>query len=623
MALQSSSPEDHHRVTRTPADDHHPSHDRDSDSQSQSHGRDSQEKSNQTQANEIEEVYLEFSTELPTPIFTSDPPVDPPNLVKYTSPFLWSKPRKTIVTIISCCVTALSAYAAGEYTPPSDELMAKWHVGKVVYNLGITMYTLGFGIGPMVMASFSEINGRRPIFLASGVVFTVCLIGCGATESFAGMMLARFFLGIAGSTFSTMVGGIISDIYNAQDRNAPMSCFSGAALFGTGLGPLVSGFIEMRVSWRWIFYSQAIAAAIFMLLMLVFLQETRGSVLLSRKARSLNRYYDKLDEAGCSSGVVFGDNNGDGGADKPRRIRWKVKADEERETLGRMISISCYRPFHLLVTEPVVFFFSLWVAFSWAILYLSFSSIPLVFSTNHGFNVQQVGAVFSAISIGAILGTLLSIYQEKLAARLGKLSSSPESRLYFACVESTLMPIGLFWFGWTSFPSVPWIVPTLALGCATMGIFTIYLATFNYLADTYHRYASSAIAAQSFCRNILAGVFPLVAGFMFTNLTYQGASSLLGGIVRFPLPPSLCLVFVCECVLTGQGILLSFVPWILAFYGPQIRSRSKLCSVSFIQSVTMHTGGDQLTTTRKSCTTTRLSIPVYSICILHLYKHKL
>ena len=65
------------------------------------------------------------------------------------------------------------------------------------------------------------------------------------------------------------------------------------------------------------------------------------------------------------------------------------------------------------------------------------------------------------------------------------------------------MPIGLFMFGWTSGPGVPWIVPTIAVGIATIGIFTIYLSVFNYLADTYHRYASSALAAQSFCRNIL------------------------------------------------------------------------------------------------------------------------
>lgn len=109
-----------------------------------------------------------------------------------------------------------------------------------------------------------------------------------------------------------------------------------------------------------------------------------------------------------------------------------------------------------------------------------------------------------AMSVGAILATILSISQEKVAIRFGKMSSTPEGRLYFACIESILMPIGLFWFGWTSFPSVPWIVPAIAVGCATMGIFSIYLAVFNYLADTYHRYASSALAAQSCCKTFRA-----------------------------------------------------------------------------------------------------------------------
>ena len=39
----------------------------------------------------------------------------------------------------------------------------------------------------------------------------------------------------------------------------------------------------------------------------------------------------------------------------------------------------------------------------------------------------------------------------------------------------------------------------MAIGCATMGLFSIYLAVCNYLADTYQIYASSALAAQSFC----------------------------------------------------------------------------------------------------------------------------
>lgn len=105
--------------------------------------------------------------------------------------------------------------------------------------------------------------------------------------------------------------------------------------------------------------------------------------------------------------------------------------------------------------------------------------------------------------VGVLIITLISIWQEKIVIRFGRLSKCAEGRLYFVCAESILLPIGLFWFGWTSFPSVPWIVPAIAVGCATMGIFSIYLATFNYLADTYHRYASSAIAAQSCCKDFL------------------------------------------------------------------------------------------------------------------------
>ena len=37
-----------------------------------------------------------------------------------------------------------------------------------------------------------------------------------------------------------------------------MVCFSGAALFGTGLGLLVCGFIAQYTTWRWIFYMQII-----------------------------------------------------------------------------------------------------------------------------------------------------------------------------------------------------------------------------------------------------------------------------------------------------------------------------------------------------------------------------
>ncbi|KAF2109144.1 major facilitator superfamily domain-containing protein [Lophiotrema nucula] len=504
--------------------------------------------------------YLEYTTELPHPtsIYPTseqqEPSPEQPNLIQYTSPFEWSEKRKNMIIWVSCVITALTAFTAGSYTPGVGQMMEEWHVSKVAALIGITTFTSGFAIAPMILAPFSEINGRRPVFILSGILFVICQLCTGLTRSYAGMLVVRFFVGVGGSTFSTMVGGVVSDIYHTEDRNTPMALFSGAALFGTGWGPLVCGFIAQNTTWRWIFYMQTITCGAMVALICLIFKETRGSVLLSRKAKTLNKWYEAREAAG-----YYGFNMPDEkepGKLVSQRIRWKVKADEERSSLGKMIAISLYRPFHLLLTEPVVFWFSLWVSFSWAVLYLTLAAIPLVFQRNHGFSLQQANAVFAAMCVGSVLATILSINQEQIAKRRGKLANTPEGRLYFACIESAFMPIGLFMFGWTSFSNIHWIVPTIAVAIATMGIFTIYLAVFNYLADTYHRYASSALAAQSFCRNMLGGAFPLITTQMYNKLTFGGASSLLGGI----------------------GTLLTLVPWILVFYGPKIRARSKFAS---------------------------------------------
>ena len=108
-----------------------------------------------------------------------------------------------------------------------------------------------------------------------------------------------------------------------------------------------------------------------------------------------------------------------------------------------------------------------------------FSAIPYVFETVYHFNLEQSNGIFASVCITGVLFTFVAVFQEKAASRMGKISAAPESSLYFACVESAFLPIGMFWFGWAASASVPWIVPTLGISAATIGIFSIYLATFK------------------------------------------------------------------------------------------------------------------------------------------------
>lgn len=165
--------------------------------------------------------YLAFETELPSPTSLgpardSSTAPEPPDLRNFVSPFTWSESRKTSMTWLSCAITVSTAYTAGSYSPASQQMSDYWHVGHVAIYVGITTFSTGFAIAPMVLAPFSELNGRRPVFIATGILFVICQLCCAVTRSYPGMLVARFFAGVGGSTFSTMVGGVVSDMYHTQ-----------------------------------------------------------------------------------------------------------------------------------------------------------------------------------------------------------------------------------------------------------------------------------------------------------------------------------------------------------------------------------------------------------------------
>lgn len=160
-----------------------------------------------------------------------------------------------------------------------------------------------------------------------------------------------------------------------------------------------------------------------------------------------------------------------------------------------------------------------------------------------------------AMVIGGILANFLDTGIGNLALHYFP-TKAPEQRVYSSCILGFFLPVGILWYGWTA--TDHWILPTIAVGWSTVGIYSIYLASFNYLVDSYHRTASSALAAQSFCRNMFGGSLPMLGGLMFDRLGVRGGTGLLAGL----------------------GGVLGVIPWVLVFYGPAIRARSKLAAVS-------------------------------------------
>ncbi|KAI1260748.1 major facilitator superfamily domain-containing protein [Xylariaceae sp. FL1019] len=467
-------------------------------------------------------------------------------LTKYGNPQEWSPSRKKLVLSLSCAATFVTTYTPGAYSAGLPQYQAEWDVNTIQVYLGLTLFTLLFALAPMFLASLSELSGRRPLFVAAGIVYVASQLGSGFTASFAGLLVTRALAGVSCSVFSTVVGGVISDMHIASERNAPMAIFTGAVFCGLGLGPLISSVIAQNLDWRWIYHVQSISCGTVVAGLYFFFPETRGDVILSRRAKEIDMWCQRVD-----------------GRPEGERPSWVAQSDEQRATLTMIIITSLKRPIHLLFTESVVFWFSLWMSFAWSILYVSFDAVPLIFTDAYNFSSQESGFVFAAVVVASIIGTFAAIWQGTVVENPESwiyryvVRGSPEARLLFSCAQSLLLPLGLFWLGTTARPSIPWIVPALSVGVLTLGIFSVYLAVFNYLADVYHMYSSSAIAAQSFSRNLFAALLPLaIQPLLNSSLSILGTGSFLGGI----------------------ALLIGVVPWVLVAAGSGIRARSKIAS---------------------------------------------
>ncbi|KZP12848.1 MFS general substrate transporter [Athelia psychrophila] len=455
------------------------------------------------------------------------------------NPFDWRPAKKWLVVTVAQLYSASTAINATSYDSGAPSMQSTIPCSALAATSGLTSYLVLCGIAPLLLAPISEQFGRRGMMMASAVVFMLCYIPVAVAKEIWVIILFRGVQGAAASAGNSLVGGVVADVFAADTRGLPMTMFSFFVLAGQGVGAVIFGWVDMKLGFRWIAWINMIIAFVLTFTMYFLLVETRGSKILDDRARNLTK----------QTGVLHVADTESGGS----------SALMGQQTVGilDLLRTTASRPIVFLVTEPVVAALATWAALLWGVVFILYSAVPLIYA-QYNFSYGQTGTTFVTVIIGAFFGVFLARWQDRLYQRDGAKTAlgraPPESRLYAACIGGLIVPISLFWFAWSGRPGVHWIVPTIALTFFNFGIFPIYLATFSYLADSYEQYGSSAIAAQSFLRNIFGGTFPLLTIPMYENLGYPEASTLLGAL----------------------ACAFSVLPFLLMAYGPQIRSRGRV-----------------------------------------------
>lgn len=130
----------------------------------------------------------------------------------------------------------------------------EFHNSRIVSVLGLSTFVAGIALGPMFLSPLSEFYGRRPIYLVSWLMFVIWIIPQAVATNIQTIVVTRFFDGFAGSAFLAVAGGTVGDLFAKEDLQKPMALFSIAPFIGPSMGPLLGGFINYNVDWRWTYY---------------------------------------------------------------------------------------------------------------------------------------------------------------------------------------------------------------------------------------------------------------------------------------------------------------------------------------------------------------------------------
>lgn len=192
----------------------------------------------------------------------------------------------------------------------------------------------------------------------------------------------------------------------------------------------------------------------------LYIPETYGPVLLRQRAKRLSKITGKV-------------------------YLSKMDADQGKVTIGHAFKTSLSRPWVLLFREPIVLLLSIYMAIIYGTLYMMFGAFPIVYQQQRGWSPGIGGLAFLGVMVGMIFAVAYSIWDNKRYIRAGEKDPSgfapPEARLPPTIIGGIAIPVGLFWFAWTNYPSIHWSVSIIAGAPFGFGMVLVFLGIMNYL----------------------------------------------------------------------------------------------------------------------------------------------
>jgi MFS transporter, DHA1 family, multidrug resistance protein len=201
--------------------------------------------------------------------------------------------RKCAITAWLAGVTFTVTFCSSVWSSTFPVTAEEFHTTTTVLILGVSLYVLGFAVGPLAWGPASEVWGRKiPIFTGYSI-FALLQIPISLVHSLPALLVLRFLAGAFGAAPLSLVSATYADFWGPVARGNASAIYSVVCFVGPTMGPIIGTYITQGLGWRWTSWITLIMAAFFGIPAFFIVPETYVPVLKKRPKPEMKVFLSK------------------------------------------------------------------------------------------------------------------------------------------------------------------------------------------------------------------------------------------------------------------------------------------------------------------------------------------